>query len=310
MGGKTKIQPASRVGIEALAGMADQLLATLPDWAEEPQPDHGRRSPSQLLSDLQHLSRHDPDGLLTASIADDVVGFAAAYLRSRQVFVPHLWMLPEHANQPVAHALLRRLLGFAERAGVADIAFLTHGGAPTYDLLLRFGLAHRMPVYRIAIAAEPAAVLGQALAAARPGAEATADILARRSWVGDLEHLDRLVRGIVRPLDHEYWLAGQGFRVATVREGKRVAGYGYGRPGWCGPVVASTGDAALAALGHGLRLAGEGVDRVQLLVPASFQTAIDALLEAGGSVESVAAWMARSQPAGLDRSILGGLTLL
>lgn len=310
MGGKTKIQPASRVGIDALAGMAEQLLATLPDWSDAAQPEQGRRAPSPFLSDLQHLSRHDPDGLVTASIADDVVGFAAAYLRSRQVLVPHLWMLPEHADQPVAHALMRRLLGFAERAGVADISFLAHGGASTLDLMLRFGLAQRLSVYRIVLSAGAATVLGQALAASRPGTEATNDILARRSWVGDLEHLDRLVRGLVRPMDHEYWLAQCGFRVATVREGKRIAGYGYGRPGWCGPVVASTGEAALAALGQGLQLASEGVERVQLLVPAPFQTAIDALLQGGGSVASVATWMARSQPTGLDRSVLGGLTLL
>lgn len=310
MGGKTKIQPASRVGIEALAGMAEQVLATLPDWSDTALAEQGRRPPSPFLHDLQHLSRHDPDGLLTASIADDVVGFAAAYLRSRQVLVPHLCLLPEQADQPVAHALMRRLLGFADRAGVSDIAFLAHGGAPAVDLLLRYGLTYRLPVYRISIGADAAATLGQALAASRPGNEATNDILSRRSWVGDLEHLDRLVRGFVRPMDHEYWLASRGYRVATVREGRRVAGYGYGRAGLCGPVVASTGEAALAALGHGLRLAAEGAERVQLLVPAPFQTAVDALLEGGGSVASVASWMARSQPTGFDRSVLGGLTLL
>jgi len=310
MGGKTKIQPASRTGIEALAGMAEQLLATLPDWGDAVRPEAGRRPPNPFFADFQHLSRHDPDGLLTASIADDVVGFAAAYLRSRQLLVPHVWMLPEHEDQPVAHALMRRVLSFAERSGASDAAFLAHGGAVAHDLFLRFGLPHRLQVYRVVIPAAAAGTLGQALASGRPGTEATRDMVARRAWVGDLEHLDRLVRGVVRPLDHEYWLTERGFRVATVREGKRVAGYGYGRAGWCGPAVASTGEAALAALGWGLQLAADGAETVQLLMPASFESGLDALLHGGGAIGSVAGWMARSQPVGLDRAILGGLTVL
>jgi hypothetical protein len=311
MTGKVKVQPVSSAGVAPLVEMAEQLRITLPGWEDAPRSVLRPRFESDLAFDLAHLAKHDGDGFLIASLGDEVVGFAAGHVRSRQLLLPHVWLLPEHRTEPVAETLVRKVVAFGERSGAQDAAALVLGDPELQALLFRFGLRPRTPVYRLVIAQDAARTLGVELASVFPGREITADVSSRRAGTADLERLDRLVRGASRPMDHEYWLNERGLRLAVVRERQRISGYAYAGAGQCGPVVANTGEAALAALGWALQLAADASDvPVDLLVPAPFETAIEHLLEAGARCRAIAQWMTRQPQIGADRCVFPGPTLL
>jgi len=94
--------------------------------------------------------------------------------------------------------------------------------------------------------------------------------------------------------------------LAKVKEGQRLAAYAYGGAGQCGPVVGTTREAALAALGWALQFAGEGAGAVwvDVVVPAPFESAIEQLLDAGATCLSAGLWMSRQPGAMLERVIL------
>jgi len=305
MAGKAKVQPVTRMALGPLVELAEQLRAALPGWDDAAVTLPRATQPSDLALDLAHLAHHDGDGFLTASVGDEVVGFAATFVRSRQLVLSQPWMLPEQETGEVAELLLRRAIGYAERSGANDHVGLVLGGAPHHAWYLRFGLRPRFPVYRLVLSAERARIVGAELAKLLPGSELTADAARRRVGAADLERLDRLVRGVARPMDHEYWLAERKLRLVKVREGQRVAAYAYGGPNQCGPVVAATTHAALAALGWALQF-GADASRgdVQCLLPAVFETGIENLLEAGASCRAVCHWMSRQPAGGFERYVL------
>ena len=307
MSARVKVLPVSRVGLDPFVAMAEHLRAALPGWEDTaPAP----RQPSDLAQDLVHAAKHDIDGFLAASIDDEVVGFAVTAVRSRTALISHFWLVPDIDNPTVGEQLLRRCLAFGERAGVADSAGHLLASPGHHALFFRFGMRPRFPVYRYTMAADQARVLGQQLKRLLPGSEVTQDVLQRRIWVSDIDRLDRVTRGFVRPMDHDYWVNQRGLRVAIVREGKRVAGYAYGGAGQCGPVAATTPDAGLAALGWALELAaGERETPVHLLVPAAFEAAAENLLEGGATLQALSTWVSRHPVPGMDRCLLGSVTL-
>ncbi|MFZ5788461.1 MAG: hypothetical protein ACOY3Y_18655 [Acidobacteriota bacterium] len=309
MAAKFRVQPVSRVGLAPLVEMAEQLRAALPGW-EDTEPEAGRgHAPSDLALDMAHLARHDADGLISVALGDEVVGFGAGFVRSRTLVLAPLWLLPEHERERSADVLLRRLLHFGERAGVADVAALLIGGPAQHALAVRFGLCPRFPVYRLLIDAERARHAGEALAKLMAGRELTEEASQARLGLGDLDRLDRLARAVTRPMDHEHWLVNRSQRLAVVRSTQRVAGYGYGSPGHCGPVAATTTEAALAALGWGLRFGAEGAERVSVLVPATFEAALEHLLAAGARCVAIGDWFTSHAMSGLERYVLGGTSL-
>ncbi len=311
MSGKLKIQPISRMGLDPLVEMAEQLRALLPGWTDTAPADGRPRTPSAFASDLAHLARHDADGLFTASMGNEVVGFGVNYVRARQLVLAQLWLLPDFADHAAAAAaLVRRALVFGDRAAAQDYSAHVLGGARHEALLFRFGFRPRFPVYRLVLTADLALDTGRVLAGGLPGGELTQDAMARRVGFGDLERLDRITRGITRPMDHEYWVAQRSLRLATVRDGQLVAAYAYGGQGQCGPVVASTVESAMAALGWALQFAGQAGDTVEVLVPAVFETAVETLLEAGADCPAAGTWMSRGPVPSLGRYVLPGVTLL
>jgi hypothetical protein len=111
-------------------------------------------------------------------------------------------------------------------------------------------------------------------------------------------------------MDHEYWLGERGLHLAKVRDGQRIAAYAYGGSGQCGPVAAATGEAALAGLGWALQLAGEAATGdVQVLVPATFETALENLLDAGARCTATTTWMTRNPGSTLERCVLSSVTV-
>lgn len=310
MAGKVKVQPVSRVGLEPLVAMAEQLRASLPGWEDTAPVNVRPHVPSDLALDLRHLAYHDGDGFLTVSVGDEVVGFAASYVRSRQLTIAQPWFLPEYRGDEVAEPLLRRLLAHGERSGATECAAHVLGEAAWQGLFFRFDLRPRLSVYRLVLKAEKARIVGQELAKLRPATEVSEDVAQRRVGSADLERLDRLVRGVTRPMDHEHWFTERRLRLAKVRDGQRIAAYAYGGPGQCGPVAAATTEAALAGLGWALQFAGEGgTPEVQVMLPAPFESAMEHLLEAGADCRASSTWMSRKAGSTLDRYVLPSPTM-
>ncbi|MBZ5590342.1 MAG: hypothetical protein LAO05_17460 [Acidobacteriia bacterium] len=311
MAGKVKVQPVSRVGLEPLVAMAEQLRASLPGWEDTAPVAARSQAPSDLALDLEHLARHDGDGFLVASIGDEVVGFAASFVRSRQLTITQPWLLPEYQDHEVADTLVRRAMAYGERSGATECTVHLLHHAPWQTTFFRFGLRPRFPVYRLALTPDQARTAGRELAKLLPGSELSRDALNRRAGAADLERLDRLARGMVRPMDHEYWLGERALHLAKVRDGQRIAAYAYGGAGQCGPTAAATVEAALAGLGWALQLAAEGaVADVQILVPAPFETALENLLDAGARCPATSTWMTRSPGSTLERYVLSSATLV
>ena len=307
---RVRVQPVSRANLDPLVETAEHLRAAVAGW-HDTAPAEGRgRRPSELALDLAHLAHHDGDGFLVATIDNTVAGFCTAFVRSRTLSITGPWLLPDFDQDTVAAALVRRALAYGERAGAAEACCLALTGAPMEGVLFRFGLRPRFPVYRIQLAAAAAATLGRGLARFLPGFVSTEENLRRHTGRADTDRIDRLCRGLGRPMDHEYWVAGRGLRVAMVRDANRVAAYAYGSHGQCGPLAATTSDAALAALGWALQLASEdGGERVEALVPAVFEAAVEHLLEAGGHCLASAQWMTRHPVSGMERCLLASTTI-
>ncbi len=310
MAGKVKVQPVSRVGLAPLVAMAEQLRASLPGWGDTAPVAARGQAPSDLARDLEHLAHHDGDGFLTASVGDEVIGFAPSYVRSRQLNLSQPWLLPEYQADPIAEQLVRRALAYGERFGAAACAAVVHAGEPWESLFSSFGLKPRTPLYRLVMDSGKARIAGQRLSTRLSGSELTREAVNRRAGAADLERLDRLARGVARPMDHEHWLTERRLRLAKVREGQRVTAYAYGGLGQCGPVAASTREGALAGLGWALQFAAAaGTPEVQVLLPASFERGVEQLLEAGAVCRATSLWMGRNAGPSLERYVLPSATI-
>jgi len=262
-----------------------------------------------LDPNLEHLVSHDPDGFFTAVQADETVGFAAAFMRSRQCILSELWVLPQHSGKGAGEALVKKALAYGERSGAREFLAVVPPEPAIQGLLLRYGFTPRCPVYQFQLSRPAAVSLARSLSAMLEGRDATADLLDRRGQA-DIDRIDRVTRNITREVDHAYWLKGRSFKAALVRQGSRIAGYGYGSADQVGPVAGSSRNAAMVALGWALKLAlDDGAVTVTVPVPAPFGAAIEALLEAGARVQSTLMLFGVNLNVAFDRCILGAATL-
>ena len=259
--------------------------------------DSGLSDPGNLRLDLDagldpelvHLQAHDPDGFFSALDRDETLGFGAAHVRSRQWILSELWVLTQHQGRGAGRALLSRLLGYGERSGARERLALVPALPSIQALLLASGMKTICPVHRLGMAADEAARIAAALGRTLPAQDVTRELLKRRGQA-DLDRIDRVVRGIVREIDHVHWIKDRGLNLAFVRQRDRIAAYGYGGPGQAGPVAGSTREAALAALGQALELAvASGTRRPTVFVPEPFAEALDALTDGGARIE--ATWL-------------------
>jgi hypothetical protein len=126
-----------------------------------------------------------------------------------------------------------------------------------------------------------------------------------------VDRIDRVTREISREGDHTYWLKQRGFSAALVRQGSRIAAYGYAGGDQIGPAAGSSREAGLCVLGWSLRLALDAAVPAPLLVrvPARFESAIESMLEAGGRIQSSMLLYGIRVAAAFDRCLLGALNL-
>jgi GNAT superfamily N-acetyltransferase len=304
---KAKVRRTSREELPGVALLREAVADSLPS----------ARGRSRVLDldmevdpDLVHLMTHDPDGFLTALDREETLGFAAAHVRSKQWVLSELLVLPQHQGQGAGEALLSRSLAYGERSGAREYLALVPTGGAIQSLLLRHDFKPHAVVYRLRIGCPQAAHLGPTLEQLLQGHNVTAELLSRRGQA-DLDRIDRLTRGITREVDHDYWLKTRELNAAFVRQGARIAAYAIGGPDTVGPVAGATQESAMAALGWALGLAqrhtvGPSLD---VLVPAPFVPAVDALLESEARLEATLMLYGRGLSAGFDRSAFASTSL-
>jgi GNAT superfamily N-acetyltransferase len=304
---KVKVRRTSRGELPGMALLRQAVAGRLPS---------GRRGSQKLDLDMEvdpdlaHLITHDPDGFLTAVDREETLGFAAAHIRGKQWVLSELVVLPQHQGQGAGEALLSRALGYGERSGAREFLALVPTDGPIQSLLLRHDFKPHTPVYKLRIGCPQAARLGPTLERLLQGHNVTAELLSRRGQA-DLDRIDRITRGVTREVDHDYWLKTRELSAAFVRQGSRIAAYAIGGPDAVGPVAGATQEAALAALGWALGLA-QGCSLgpfLDILVPAPFTPAVDALLESGARLEATLMLYGRGVTAGFDRSSFASMSL-
>lgn len=304
---KVKVRRTSREELPGMVILREATAGTLP----------ALRGGAQVLDldmevdpDLMHLVTHDPDGFLTALDREETLGFAAAHIRARQWVLSDVWVLPQHQAKGAGDALLARALGYGERSGAREYLALVPVEGPIQSLLLRHDLRPLCPVYLMRLTSAQAARLGPTLQHLLPGQDMTSQLLQRRGQA-DLDRIDRLTRGFTREVDHDYWLKTRLLNIAFVRQGTRIAAYGYGGTRSVGPVAGATQDAALAALGWALGLAlRHGTSPTfDLLVPAPFSPAVETLVEADARIVATLLLYGRGVTSSFDRSTFATTSL-
>lgn len=262
-----------------------------------------------LDPELLHLQAHDPDGIFCALDRDETLGFGAAHIRSRQWVLSEMWVLPQHQGKGAGGALMRRLHGYAERSGARERLALVPPLPSIQALLLGAGMEVICPVHTIGLPAHVAPLAASSLSRTLPGQDVTREVLKRRGQA-DLDRIDRMVRGINRTADHVFWVKDRGLNLAFVRQGERIAAYAYGGRDQVGPVAGTTREAALAALGWAIQLAGEASrGALEVLVPAAFEEALDALFDVGARIQHTHLLYGAKAQVHPDRWIPGGPNL-
>ncbi|HHQ49633.1 MAG TPA: GNAT family N-acetyltransferase [Acidobacteria bacterium] len=261
----------------------------------------------EIDPNLAHLAAHDNNGFFSAVDHEETLGYGVAHVRSRQWVLSEMAVLPEHRGRGAGSLLLSRLLAYGERSGVRSHLAVVPPDPAATALLLGHGFRPLMPLYRFTLSAETAAELGDALARLLPGHDQSQELLERRGQA-DLDRIDKVVRGLTREVDHVFWLKRLGLDVSFIRQGARIAAYGYGGRAQVGPVAGTTQEATLAALGQAMRsaLAAAPGRPLAVRVPAAFEPAIEALLDGGAVLEDGAAEIyVKGEAPPLDRYVAG-----
>jgi GNAT superfamily N-acetyltransferase len=305
--GKVKARRTNREELPGVAVLRDSVAPQVAAYQSRPSI---LDLDMELDPNLEHLIGHDPDGFFTAIDGPETVGFCAAIVRSRQCILSELWVLPQHQGKGAGRLLLERAIAYGERSGARSYLSLVPAEATIQGLLLRHSFQPLSPVYQLELSIGAAATLARGLGSLLVGRNAGDDLLARRGQA-DLDRIDRVTRDLTREVDHTYWLKRRSFGVALVRQGSRIAGFGYGGREQVGPIAGSSHEAALCALGWALRLAIEQGAQEPLIVrvPARFEGAIEALLDAGGRIQATMLLYGINVGAAFDRCLLGAPNL-
>lgn len=298
---KIKVRRTHREEMPGVAVLRDAVAGKRPEFLDLDM---------EIDPDLSHLITHDPDGFLTAVERDETLGYGAAITRSRQWILSQLWVLSQHQRQGAGEALLSKLLAYGENCGAREFFAMVPPGGGIQALLLGHGFKPVIPVYKLRLSAADSAAPSGAMARLLPAKEMSRDLLSRQGQA-DVDRIDRISRSMVRESDHLYWLKNRSARAVFVRQGNRIAAYGYGGPFQVGPVTGSTQEAAMCALGHAMQMAVEtapGQDIV-MYVPASFTPAVTALLEHRATIDETLLVYGRQLNASFDRVVFGNPTL-
>jgi GNAT superfamily N-acetyltransferase len=240
-----------------------------------------------------HLLRSSRGGFWVAEEGSTIIGLVCAVVRDAEWLLTHLYVLPERQGRGVGRGLLERALRSA-RGTDRHAAYVDAAHFVSTSLCMRHGL---FPARNIVGLAGPVSAFDRlranadGLAVEPMGAHSS-------TVVGQIDALDRQVRGTGRIEDHRYWI-DTSLRGLLFRRHGQVVGYAYCSPwGGIGPVAAQQESDLPAMLERcGKMLAEEGISETSLLVPGVNQTVLSLLLLHGFRQTSLGLYLA-TRPAG------------
>ncbi len=184
--------------------------------------------PEERLPTYQHLYS---TGALFVAEDPEPVAFSAAIVRDGVWFLSQLWVVPERQGRGIGATLLDETLAWGRSASAFSVIASPHPGAQT--LYLRRSM---FPLWmQIDMTAE--------VADGGEMPDGVAALTEEDGWW--LEQMDREVRGVARPVDHDFWR-----RSATgvaLRRAGRPRGYVYAWPpgGWSSRPTSKIGPGAV-----------------------------------------------------------------
>jgi len=207
-----------------------------------------------------------------------VVGFGSAVDRGPLWFLSMLFVDPGEQARGLGRALLGRLLGGADAAGLR-LATATDSAQPISNALYAsIGIVPRVPLLHLLGRREPGREV--------PGLPG--GVTASPLWDGgearagaEVDALDREVIGFAHPEDHGYARAGEGQGFGYRDGSGSLLGYGYASmAGRIGPIAAREPDLVAAIFGH-LLTAVEPRGASSIWLPGTAGPTVVAALRAG-----------------------------
>ncbi|MDQ2950742.1 MAG: GNAT family N-acetyltransferase [Chloroflexota bacterium] len=200
-----------------------------------------------------------------------MVALACAILRDDEWFLSGFWADPNVRQQGIGGPLLREVWDEGVRRG-ARRKFVWASPDPTaIATYLKLGMLPGSQLFAFS---------------GTPRLPAAAGFETRQLAVEDATAIDRVIRGVGRSVDHQWWLAQpeRAARLVTVR-GKPAGYYYYAADGRVGPAAWLESSDGSAVLSHAMRDAADQSGRVQLVAPGMNHVAIAAALAAGLRLE-------------------------
>jgi GNAT superfamily N-acetyltransferase len=223
------IRPATAADLEAEHAVFDAAMAELRSRRGAPWTPRAWEPEGRWATVHHHLLAHDGGRAAVAEEGGEVVGFAAAWVRSDVWFLAALFVHPAHQGRGAGRALLDAVWdGEHPRRATVTEAIQPVSNA----LYAGRGLIPATPV--LELEGTPAATAPQELEPAVADAAALAAI-------------DAAAYGFDRAADHGVWARTSATARMWTRAGRPVA-YAYARPGGIGPVAALTPADAAGAL--------------------------------------------------------------
>ena len=211
------------------------------------------------------------NGIFRVAVQDGrMVALACAILRDDEWFLSGFWADASLRQRGIGGPLLREVWDEGVRRGARRQFVWASPDPAAIATYLKFGMLPGSQLFAFAGTARPTAA---------PGLETNA------LTVDDAAAIDRVIRGVGRAVDHQWWL-GQPERVArlVIARGK-PAGYYYVADGRIGPAAwLESGDGA-AVLADAIRDAAAQSEQVQPVVPGMNHVGIAAALGAGLRLE-------------------------
>lgn len=211
------------------------------------------------------------NGIFRVAVQDGrMVALACAILRDEEWFLSGFWADASLRQHGIGGPLLREVWDEGVRRG-ARRQFVWASPDPTaIATYLKFGMLPGSQLFAFA---------GTARLGPAPGLET------RPLTVEGAAAIDRVIRGVGRVVDHQWWLARSERVARFVTSRGKSAGYYYVADGRIGPAAwleAADGGAVIA---HAIRDATAQSERVQLVVPGVNHVGIAAALGAGLRLE-------------------------
>lgn len=206
----------------------------------------------------------DPEGLWTAEVDGEIVGFALSWMCGDLWFLAELFVSPAHQGHGIGQELLARTFEHARKAGATNKALITFTfNVVSQALYIRHGLLPRLPIYLVS-AARDALVPGPS-----DGKVRSMPIEPTTTHLQTLAQLDLGALGGSREKHHRYLLKDAAMRGVFLYDGGDCVGYAYvSATGHIGPLAVTQAPWMDAAFRTVLGLAADrGTKQVSALLP-------------------------------------------